>query len=235
MIDGLTEKDLPGAIEAMLFVTDEPVSVLAISNLLDVSARVVEEALRDLQKDLSESDRGIQLREIAGGWRLFTHPRYHELLEKYVLSWDTRKLSGAALETLAIIAYTQPVTRAQVSSIRGVSSDSSIGSLIEKGLVKEVGVADAVGNPTLYGTTKAFLERFGLNSVGDLTDLSEFAPDEETRRLIADRLGATNVSIAEVAASEGAPTDGNSDEAPSLFGVVDKINFDEITFDFSDE
>ena len=122
---------------------------------------------------------------------MFTHPAYHELIEKYVLSWDTRKLSAAAMETLAIVAYTQPVTRAGVASVRGVNSDSSINSLVEKGLVREVGTEDAPGNPVLYGTTRGFLEKFGLRSPADLPDLADFAPDAETRRLITERLSAT--------------------------------------------
>ena len=195
MIEGLGEEYLRGALEAMLFVTDEPVNVLSLSQMLEADAKDIEDALHELQKSYEDSDSGIQLREIAGGWRLFTHPRYHELIERYVLSWDTRKLSAAALETLAIVAYTQPVTRAQISSIRGVSSDSSINSLIEKGLVREAGTADAPGNPTLYATTKAFLEKFGLNSVKDLTDISEFAPDDETRCLISERLSTTRDEI----------------------------------------
>ena len=133
---------------------------------------------------------------MAGGWRLFTHPAFHELIEKYVLSWDTRKLSAAAMETLAIVAYTQPVTRAGVASVRGVNSDSPINSLVEKGLVREVGAADTPGNPTLYGTTRGFLEKFGLRSPADLPDLADFAPDEETRRLITERLSATREDVA---------------------------------------
>ena len=108
-----------------------------------------------------------------------------------MLSWDTRKLSAAAMETLAIVAYTQPVTRAGVASVRGVNSDSSINSLVEKGLVREVGTEDAPGNPVLYGTTRGFLEKFGLHSPADLPDLADFAPDAETRRLITERLSAT--------------------------------------------
>ncbi len=275
MIEGLGIEQMPSAIEALLFVTDEPVSALSLSSMLEAGINDVEAALKELQVDLIERDSGIQLLEVAGGWRLATHPRYHELIERYVLSWDTRKLSQAALETLAIVAYTQPVTRAQVSSIRGVSSDSSLNSLVEKGLVREAGTADAPGNPTLYATTKAFLERFGLNSVKDLTDISEFAPDEETKRLIAERLSSTkdNLIISDDEArrlasdmiedaadalldgqkmpsgqSDGIIGQGNDNDIDpdrtsemfrealaSTLGVVDKIDFDELDFDISDE
>lgn len=191
MFQGLQEDKLKGAVEAMLFVTDEPVGAVTLAQMLECEVSLVQEALLALQEEFERADRGIQLREVAGGWRLFTHPVYHELIEKYVLSWDTRKLSNAAMETLSIIAYTQPVTRAGVASVRGVNSDSSISSLVEKGLVREAGVADTPGNPTLYATTHGFLEKFGLRSVADLPDLADFAPDDETRRLITERLSAT--------------------------------------------
>ena len=196
MFQGLQEDQLKGAIEAMLFVTDEPVGTITLAEMLECDAASVEGALVALRADLEERGAGIQLREVAGGWRLFTHPAYHELIEQYVLSWDTRKLSGAAMETLAIVAYTQPVTRAGVASVRGVNSDSPLNSLVEKGLVREVGTADAPGNPTLYGTTRGFLEKFGLRSPADLPNLADFAPDDETRRLITERLSATRADAA---------------------------------------
>ncbi len=175
----------------MLFVTDEPVGAIALAQMLECGVAEVQKALEELRDELERQNRGIQLREVAGGWRLFSHPAYHELLERYVLSWDTRKLSNAAMETLAVIAYTQPVTRAGVASVRGVNSDSSINSLVEKGLVREAGNADTPGYPTLYATTRAFLEKFGLRSVADLPDLADYAPDDETRELITQRLSAT--------------------------------------------
>lgn len=196
MFQGLQEHQLAGALEAMLFVTDEPVGTIALAEMLECEPGQVEAALVALREKLERDGSGIQLREVAGGWRLFTHPAFHELIEKYVLSWDTRKLSAAAMETLAIVAYTQPVTRAGVASVRGVNSDSPINSLVEKGLVREVGTADTPGNPTLYGTTRGFLEKFGLRSPADLPDLADFAPDEETRRLITERLSATREDVA---------------------------------------
>ena len=206
---------------------------------------------------------------MAGGWRLYTHPAYHELIERYVLSWDTRKLSQAAMETLAIVAYLQPVTRSGVASVRGVNSDSSINSLVEKGLVREAGVADAPGNPTLYATTRAFLEKFGLRSTADLPDLDQFAPDDDTRAFIRERLSATREDAfvaddARLDGDEADPLDGVrfelDDEGPgsiaespreeaasdaaqqmlaeamaSGFGLVEKIDFDKLTFETDDE
>ena len=204
MFEGLDQAQLPGAIEAMLFVTDEPVGVIELADMLEADPKLVEQALVDLREKLEREQRGIQLREVAGGWRLYTHPAYHSLVEKYVLSWDTRKLSQAAMETLAIVAYLQPCTRAGVASVRGVNSDSSINSLVEKGLIREAGQADAPGNPTLYATTRGFLEKFGLRSVSDLPNLDEFAPDDATRQLIRERLSAGGQEARVAPEDEGA-------------------------------
>lgn len=223
-----TEGAMEGAIEAMLFVTDGPVSATVLAEMLGCSLADVDASLRSIQSRRAEENSGIQLREVAGGWRLYTHPAYHELIEKYVISWDTRKLSAAAMETLAIVAYLQPVTRSGVSSVRGVNSDSSINSLVEKGLVKEVGASDAPGNPILYGTTATFLEKFGLRTIADLTPIEEFAPDDETRALIAERLSSSSdaPSVSE---------DALSDALAQMAGVVEKIDFAALEFDFDDE
>lgn len=193
MFEGLRDDQLVGAIEALLFVTNEPVGTITLAEMLAVDPAVAQRALVTLQERLVAQGSGIQLREVAGGWRLYTHPAYHELVEQYVLSWDTRRLSQAAMETLAIVAYMQPVTRAQISDVRGVNSDSAIGSLVDKGLVRESGQADAPGSPTLYATTKRFLEKFGLRSTHDLPDLDQFAPDDATRAFIRERLSAVRV------------------------------------------
>lgn len=236
---------LIGAIESMLFVTDEPVGVLTFADMLQVDPARVQEALVRLQEDLEQAERGIQLREVAGGWRLYTHPRYHELIERYVLSWDTRKLSQAALETLAVVAYCQPITRNGVASVRGVSSDSSINSLVEKGLLREAGTQDAPGNPVLYATTRTFLEKFGLRSVRDLPALESFAPDEETRAFISERLNVVrpedeSYSLGTEEEDLGQPVAETvqeamqaalSDALASGVGAVEKINFDELIFD----
>ena len=222
MFEGLDQAQLSGAIEAMLFVTDEPVGVIELADMLEADPKLVEQALVDLREKLEREQRGIQLREVAGGWRLYTHPAYHDLVEKYVLSWDTRKLSQAAMETLAIVAYLQPCTRAGVASVRGVNSDSSINSLVEKGLIREAGQADAPGSPTLYATTRGFLEKFGLRSVRDLPNLDEFAPDDATRQLIRERLSAGGQEAR--VAPEAQVSDGE---------VADPL--DGLQFDFEDE
>lgn len=192
----MPDERIPGAIEALLFASDEPVSAMTLADMLDIDLTRTQAALEEVRAGLEARESGIQLREVAGGWRLYTHPQYHELIERYVLSWDTRRLSQAALETLAVIAYNQPITRARVVSIRGVNSDSPINSLIEKGLVREAGREASPGQPILYATTRAFLEKFGLASVSDLPSLEDYAPDEESRALIRERLGVARADDA---------------------------------------
>ena len=182
--------NLRGALEALLFVSDEPVAAARLARLVEASPGDVEAALADLAEEYRESDRGFQLREVAGGWRFYTHPAYHDVIEQYVLSWDTRRLSQAALEALAVIAYHQPVSRAGVNAVRGVNSEGVLASLVEKGLVRETGRDKNAGNAILYGTTRTFLEKFGLKDISELPPLSEFAPDMNTEHAIRDRLSA---------------------------------------------
>ena len=135
----LEANSLKGALEALLLVSSDPVSAPALAGALDIAPGECASLLAELKVEYEEANRGFQLREVAGGWRLFTHPAYHDVVEAYVLSWDTQKLSQAALETLAVIAYHQPVTREVVKGIRGVNSDGVIASLVDKGLVRELG------------------------------------------------------------------------------------------------
>jgi segregation and condensation protein B len=198
---GIAPENVRSALEALLFVSDEPVSSATLADILGIAPTEADTALAELSCDLREQERGIQLREVAGGWRLYSHPAYHELIEKYILSWDTHKLSQAALEALAVIAYRQPITRGGVNAVRGVNSEGVISSLTEKGLIRPLGREKGPGGAILYGTTRAFLEKFGLKSLKDLPPLEDFAPDEETSRLIRERLSAG--SISGVAVDEG--------------------------------
>ncbi len=192
-LDQLEPGSKKGALEALLLVSSDPTSASAFAAALDVTPGEAQELLSELKVEYEEANRGFQLREVAGGWRLFTHPAYHDQVEAYVLSWDTQKLSQAALETLAVIAYHQPVTREMVKGIRGVNSDGVISSLVEKGLVRELGRDKERGQAIIYGTTNAFLEKFGLRSVKDLPDLEQFAPDEQSKRFIRERLSGRSI------------------------------------------
>ena len=193
-LEQLEPDSLKGALEAMLLVSSDPVSASSLAAILNVAPGEVASLLAELKVEYEEANRGFQLREVAGGWRLFTHPAYHDQVEAFVMSWDTQKLSQAALETLAVIAYHQPVTRETVKGIRGVNSDGVISSLVEKGLVREMGRDPQRGQAIIYGTTSAFLEKFGLRSTRDLPDLEQFAPDEQTRQYIRERLSGRSIS-----------------------------------------
>ena len=189
----LDSNSLKGALEALLLVSSDPVSASALAQALDIAPGEAASLLAELKVEYEEANRGFQLREVAGGWRLFTHPAYHDVVEAYVLSWDTQKLSQAALEALAVIAYHQPVTREMVKGIRGVNSDGVISSLVDKGLVRELGRDPNHGQAIIYGTTAAFLEKFGLRSTKDLPDLEQFAPNEQARQFIRERLSGRSI------------------------------------------
>lgn len=192
-LEALDSSSLKGALEAMLLVSSDPVSAPVLASILSITPGECASLLAELQVEYQEKNRGIQLREVAGGWRLFTHPAFHEQVEALVLSWDTQRLSQAALETLAVIAYHQPVTREMVKGIRGVNSDGVISSLVDKGLVRELGRDPQHGQAIIYGTTSAFLEKFGLRSTKDLPDLEQFAPDEQSRQFIRERLSGRSI------------------------------------------
>ena len=197
-LETLESGSLKGALEAMLLVSSDPVSASSLASALGIAPGEAASLLAELKVEYEEAERGFQLREVAGGWRLFTHPAYHDQVEALVLSWDTQKLSQAALETLAVIAYHQPVTRETVKGIRGVNSDGVISSLVDKGLVREMGRDPQRGQAIIYGTTTAFLEKFGLRSTRDLPDLEQFAPDERlSGRTIQSTLEETDDKLAE--------------------------------------
>jgi segregation and condensation protein B len=156
------------ALEAILFLADEPLSAIVLAQAVEAPRRDVEAVLADLAADYLDRGSGIVLSEVAGGWRLMTHPEAAPLVEQFVLSSRHARLTKASLETLSIVAYKQPVTRHQISSIRGVDSDGVIRALVERGLVAEVGRDEGPGRPILYGTTSTFLERLALPSLADL-------------------------------------------------------------------
>jgi segregation and condensation protein B len=165
------------ALEAVLFVADEPLSSGTLGQLLEVERHEAERLLEGLAGDLARAGSGIVLRQVGGGWRLYTHPDAAPVVERFVLSSRHSRLTKAALETLAIVAYKQPVTRHQISAIRGVDSEGVLRALVDRGLLAEVGREDGPGRPILYGTTGEFLERLGLSSVGDLPPLAPLLGD----------------------------------------------------------
>jgi segregation and condensation protein B len=167
------------ALEALFFVSDEPLTASVLAQALDEDRRTVEALCDRLAAELEARGSGLVLRPVAGGWRLYTHPDVAPVVEQFVLSSRQARLTKAALETLAIVAYKQPVTRHQVSGIRGVNSDGVLRALIDRGLIEEAGREDAPGRPSLFATTPAFLERLGLPSLASLPSLAPLLGADE--------------------------------------------------------
>jgi segregation and condensation protein B len=175
------------ALEAVLFVSDEPLTPAVLSQALDLERASVEALCEQLQRELEARSAGVVLRNVAGGWRLFTAPVSQPIVERFVLSSRQARMTKAALETLAIVAYKQPVTRHQVSAVRGVNSDGVLRALVDRGLVEEAGRDEGPGRPLLYATTPAFLERLGLPSLAALPSLAPLLDAATVAEDAADR------------------------------------------------
>ena len=165
-------------VEALLFVADEPVGADQLAAAALASQAEVTAELEALASGYDEDDRGFVLRHTGAGWRLYTHDACADAVERFLVEGRTARLSQAALETLAVVAYRQPVTRSRIASIRGVASDSALRNLVGRGLVEEIGVDESSG-ATLFGTTSYFLERLGLQSLTDLPSLAPLLPQLE--------------------------------------------------------
>ena len=166
----MSEPSLKTVVEAMLFVSDEPVSDdrLAAAAGENVPVGEVRDAVRQLNEEYAAAGRALAIEEIAGGWQLLTRPEFNKYLRQLVRARNEARFTQAALETLSIVAYKQPITRAEIEDIRGVACGDILRTLIEKNLVRIAGRSEHVGRPLLYGTTKKFLTAFGLSSVKDL-------------------------------------------------------------------
>ena len=165
------------ALEGILMVAMEPVSSSMLSQLLEVPQDVVDELCERLAQAYAEAGHGFQLVKVAGGYRFQSHPDVAAYVERFVLDSQQARISAAALETLAIIAYKQPISRGQIASIRGVDPDAVMRTLQAKGYIAEVGRDEGPGQAVMFGTTSLFLERLGLASLADLPSISEFVPD----------------------------------------------------------
>jgi segregation and condensation protein B len=164
------------AIEAIVLVGESPVDTRLLSQLLELAPAVVDDLCRQLAAEYDADGRGFQLARVAGGWRFQTHPAQAPYVERFVLEGQTAKLSAAALETLAIVAYKQPVSRAQVGAIRGVSVDGVMRTLQQRGYIAEVGRDPGPGQAVMFGTTPSFLEKLGLDRIDELPALGDFVP-----------------------------------------------------------
>ena len=165
--------------EAILLLADEPVPARLIGEVLEIPRVEVETLLRALSAEYDDSDRGFVLREVAGGWRLYTSPECGPWLERFVTGHSHARLTGASLEVLAIVAYRGPISRTQISEVRGVESDGVVRTLAHRGLIEESGRDGGPGAATLFTVSAEFLERMGLRSTADLPPLAGFMPDAE--------------------------------------------------------
>jgi segregation and condensation protein B len=170
-------KEAKQAIEAIVMAATEPVHTTVMAQLLELPVETIDELCATLAEEYEAQGRGFQIARIAGGYRYQTHPDAFAYVERFVLDGQTARLSGPALETLAIIAYKQPISRVQLSAIRGVNVDATLKTLVARGYVEEMGHDHTPGNPLLFGTTRVFLERLGLDSLDELPALADFVPD----------------------------------------------------------
>ncbi|QOQ38826.1 SMC-Scp complex subunit ScpB [Trueperella pecoris] len=173
----MSEEFQRGALEAILMVAPDPVPLGRLAQTIELEEAETLRLLRKLAAEYAGDQRGFLLREVGGGWRLYSHPRYSEVVGEFITAGQSTRLSVQALETLAVIAYRQPTTRAQIASIRGVEVDSVVRTLVTRGLVEQVGTTAATG-ASLYGTTPLFLEKMGMNSLDDLAPLAPYLPDD---------------------------------------------------------
>ena len=179
------ESELTGALEAVLLIVDTPVTEEALAAAVGFPPERVRDELHTMANRLAETRSGIHLRQVGGGWRFYTRDRFAPVVERFVLDGQQARLSRAALETLAVIAYRQPVTRARVSAVRGVNVDGVIRTLTARGLIEEDG-SDSDTGGLLYRTTELFLERMGLGSLDELPPLGPLLPDVDALDLFED-------------------------------------------------
>lgn len=172
------------ALEAVLMVATEPVPPHVLAELLEVPIERVDELCEVLARSYAADERGFELAKVAGGYRLQSHPAYQGYVERFVFDEAPHKLSPAALETLAIVAYKQPISRAQIAAVRGVNADGVLRVLVQRGYVEAVGRDDGPGQAVLFGTTRQFLEGIGLDELEDLPPLESFVPDAATVELL---------------------------------------------------
>lgn len=210
----MSEPELPTAtsearraLEALLMVAEQPAEPQLLAQLLEISPQRVEELCVELAGEYEAEQRGFVLVQVAGGYRYQSHPSQAVYVERFVLEGQSSRLSAAALETLSIIAYKQPISRAQVAAIRGVSVDGVIRTLQQRGYIAEVDRDPGPGQAVLFGTTKEFLERLGLNSIDDLPSLADFVPGSDVVEALEDGLRIAANDETDQSADSG--TDGS--------------------------
>lgn len=208
------------ALEAVVMVADEPADPALLAQLVELSPERVEELLEELAASYEAERRGFRLVKVAGGWRYQSHEDCAPWVERFVLSGQHARLSAAALETLAIVAYKQPISRAQVAAIRGVNVDGVMRTLQQRGYIEEVGRDPGPGQATLFGTTRLFLERLGLNGLDELPSLGDFIPGAEVVELLEQGLRAEEQAPGDGTGPPAEQPSGGSDTGGAEDGVV---------------
>ena len=203
------------AIEAILLVSDVPVEPSLLAQLLEVPKADIESICAELMVEYKNDNRGFVLANVAGGYRYQTDPSMAPYVERFVLEGQTSRLSAAALETLAIVAYKQPISRMQISAIRGVNVDAVIRTLQQRGYIGEVGKDPGPGNAILFGTTSTFLERLGINDISDLPPLANFVPGADIVEALEDGLRPDQYNDVLDSQERNNEAKSTNDEAPS--------------------
>lgn len=198
----MTKEKIKSAIESLLFVWGDPVEAKVVADLFEITTAEALECFRDLERDYESKDSGLRIREMEKTFQLVTNPENDDYIQRLCTPVKTRKLSQSSLEVLAIIAYKQPVTKAQIESIRGIRSDRVLEGLMLKGLIEELGRSDSIGRPYLYGTTKEFLRLFGFESLKELPEIEEIDELIAEEDVELDLPLADQISIEEAAENE---------------------------------
>ena len=204
--DATIDADVVRALEAVLLVATEPVPVRLLAEVLNLAPDVVDGLCRSLAEAYDEAGHGFELVQVAGGYRYQTRAEFAPYVERYILDGQRARLSGAALETLAIVAYKQPISRSQIASIRGVDPDGVLRTLQSRGYIDQVGRDPGPGQAVMWGTTPAFLEKLGINSIGDLPPIVDFVPGADVVEALEVGLRIPRVDEVAVVESATAPT-----------------------------
>ena len=209
--------EMKRALEAIVMVADSPLESEMLAQITELNVEKVDALLTELSAEYAEQERGFQLVRVAGGWRYQSHPDQSPYVERFVLDGQSAKLSAAALETLAIVAYKQPISRAQIAAIRGVSVDGVVRTIEQRGYIGEVARDPGPGQAILFGTTPAFLERMGIDSLSDLPAIADFVPGADVVEALEHGLRVEVVIDPALSGGDGS----NDDDRPSLGDLLD--------------
>jgi segregation and condensation protein B len=210
-------------LEALICVTEEPADSRLLAQLLEISSALVDELCRELADEYEAERRGFELVRVAGGWRMQSHPDLAAFVEQFVLSGQSAKLSNAALESLAIVAYKQPISRAQIAAIRGVNVDGVVRTLTQRGYVAEIARDPGPGQAALYGTTSLFLERIGIDSLADLPPVADFVPGADVVESLEQGLRFEEIDESTVIDASGRDLEPPVATAEPIPGIDDEL------------